>query len=63
MLRERFAVIGCFKDETTDAAKAYLKVALNLDNIPFGITGDEAVCTENGLKAEGVILVKIFDDG
>ena len=40
-----------------------LKVALNLDNIPFGITGDEAVCTEYGLKAEGVITVKIFDDG
>ena len=40
-----------------------LKVALNLYNIPFGITGDEAVCTEYGLKAEGVITVKIFDDG
>ena len=42
---------------------SYLKVALNLDNIPFGITGDKAVCTEYGLKAEGVITVKIFDDG
>merc|ERR1712033_39012 len=57
------AVIGCFKDETTDAAKAYLGVASNLDDIPFGITGDEAVCTEYGVEGEGVIMVKTFDDG
>merc|ERR1711992_504989 len=57
------AVIGCFKDETTDAAKAYLSVASNLDDIPFGITGDEAVCTEFGVEGEGVIMVKTFDDG
>merc|ERR1711978_575496 len=57
------AVIGCFKDETTDAAKAYLSVASNLDDIPFGITGDEAVCTEYGVEGEGVVMVKTFDDG
>merc|ERR1712033_124790 len=57
------AVIGCFKDETTDAAKAYLGVASNLDDIPFGITGDEAVCTEYGVEGEGVVMVKTFDDG
>merc|ERR1712025_553084 len=57
------AVIGCFKDETTDAAKAYLGVASNLDDIPFGITGDEAVCSEYGVEGEGVIMVKTFDDG
>merc|ERR1711990_737272 len=37
------AVIGCFKDETTDAAKGYLAAAGMMDDIPFGITGDEAV--------------------
>merc|ERR1711976_807529 len=57
------AVIGCFKDETTDAAKAYLSAASNLDDIPFGITGDEAVCSEYGVEGEGVIMVKTFDDG
>merc|ERR1711945_42957 len=57
------AVIGCFKDETTDAAKAYLGVASNLDDIPFGITGDEAVCTEYGVEGEGIIMVKTFDEG
>merc|ERR1711878_215323 len=34
------AVIGCFKDETTDAAKAFLAAASNIDDMPFGITGD-----------------------
>merc|ERR1712033_96908 len=57
------AVVGCFKDETTDAAKAFLAVASNMDDIPFGITGDEAVCTEYGVEGEGVIMVKTFDDG
>merc|ERR1712209_319285 len=57
------AVIGCFKDETTDAAKAYLSAASNLDDIPFGITGDEAVCSEYGVEGEGVVMVKTFDDG
>jgi len=28
LLRERLALIGCLKDETTDAAKTHLGVAL-----------------------------------
>merc|ERR1712193_587348 len=57
------AVIGCFKDETTDAAKAFLAVASNLDDLAFGVTGDEAVCSEYGVTGEGVVMVKTFDDG
>merc|ERR1712152_67626 len=57
------AVIGCFKDETTDAAKAFLAVASNLDDLAFGVTGDEAVCSEYGVSGEGVVMVKTFDDG
>merc|ERR1712193_307180 len=57
------AVIGCFKDETTDAAKAYLSAASNLDDLAFGVTGDEAVCSEYGVSGEGVVMVKTFDDG
>merc|ERR1711878_172222 len=57
------AVIGCFKDETTDAAKAFLAVAPNLDDLAFGVTGDEAVCSEYGVSGEGVVMVKTFDDG
>jgi len=51
------------KRSISDAAKAYLGVASNLDDIPFGITGDEAVCSEYGVEGEGIIMVKTFDDG
>merc|ERR1712209_227191 len=52
------AVVGCFKDETTDAAKAFLAVASNMDDIPFGITGE---CSD--VEGEGVVVIKTFDDG
>merc|ERR1711994_1029005 len=57
------AVIGCFKDEATDGAKAFLGAASSMDDLPFGITGDEAVCSEYGVTGEGVVMVKTFDDG
>merc|ERR1711913_202600 len=34
-----------------------------MDDIPFGITGDEAVCSEHGVSGEGVVVLKTFDDG
>ena len=57
------AVIGCFKDEATDGGKAFLGAASSMDDLPFGITGDEAVCSEYGVTGEGVVMVKTFDDG
>merc|ERR1711981_653769 len=57
------AVIGCFKEETTVGAKAFLAAASSMDDVPFGITGDEAVCSEYGVTEEGVVVVKTFDDG
>merc|ERR1711910_304276 len=57
------AVIGCFADETTDGAKAFLGAASSMDDIPFGITGDEAVCSEHGVSGEGLVVLKTFDDG
>merc|ERR1712062_366413 len=57
------AVLGCFKDETTDGAKAFLGAASSMDDLPFGITGDEAVCSEHGVSGEGVVVLKTFDDG
>jgi len=52
------AVVGCFKDEATDAAKAFLAVASNMDDIPFGITAE---CAD--VENEGVVMFKSFDDG
>merc|ERR1712066_74625 len=57
------AVIGCFKDEATDGAKAFLSAASSMDDVAFGITGDEALCSEYGVSAEGVVIVKTFDEG
>merc|ERR1712154_674965 len=57
------AVIGCFSDETTDGAKAFLGAASSMDDVSFGITGDEALCSEYGVSGEGVVVVKTFDDG
>merc|ERR1712061_784856 len=57
------AVIGCFADQTTDGAKGFLGAASSMDDIPFGITGDETVCSEHGVSGEGVVVLKTFDDG
>jgi len=57
------SIIGFFKDETTDAAKAYLAVASAVDDHAFAITKDEAVFAEYGIKDDAVLLLKDFDDG
>merc|ERR1712156_529376 len=57
------AIIGFFKDETTDAAKAFLAAAGMMDDFEFGITGDDAVFKEYGIEGETVLLLKDFDDG
>merc|ERR1712001_101050 len=56
-------VVGCFADQTTDGAKGFLGAASSMDDIPFGITGDEAVCSEHGVTGGGAVVLKTFDDG
>merc|ERR1712172_466451 len=41
-------------------AEAVLAAASNIDDMPFGITGD---CPEYGVEGEAVVVVKTFDDG
>merc|ERR1712123_455501 len=57
------AIIGFFKDETTDAAKGFLAAAGMMDDFQFGITGDDAIAAEYGVEGEAVVLLKDFDDG
>ena len=57
------AVIGVFADQTTDAAKAYLAAAANIDYIPFAITSSAEVAAEHKIEGEAVLLLKTFDDG
>merc|ERR1712106_1003317 len=50
------AIIGFFKDETTDAAKAFLGAAGSMDDFEFAITGDDAVAAEYGLEGEAMVF-------
>jgi protein disulfide-isomerase A1 len=58
------AVIGCFKNLESDAAKAFNTVAQTTDNVVFGITSEQAIFDELKLTGEnGVVLFKKFDEG
>jgi len=56
-------VIGFFKDQTSDEAKAFLNVAATNDDHLFGITSEEAVYNEFDAKCGSIILFKKFDEG
>jgi len=56
-------VVGFFKKEDSDKAKAFLETASLLDEIPFAITSDDALYKEFKIDSDGVVLFKKFDDG
>ncbi|KAG5853714.1 hypothetical protein ANANG_G00029060 [Anguilla anguilla] len=57
------AVIGFFKDAESEGAKAFMKAAEAIDDIPFGITSDDALFSKFELSKDGVVLFKKFDEG
>uniref|UniRef100_A0A6Q2XS75 Protein disulfide-isomerase n=1 Tax=Esox lucius TaxID=8010 RepID=A0A6Q2XS75_ESOLU len=57
------AVIGFFKDVESEGAKAFLKAAEALDDVPFGITSDDAVFSKFEVSKDAVVLFKKFDEG
>ena len=59
----KVAVVGFFKDQTTDAAKAFLEVAASLDDYKFGITDSDDVNGEYGVSGDKIVLFKAFDEG
>lgn len=59
----KVSVIGFFKDQTNEAAKAFLEVASNMDDFKFGITSEEAVFGEYEITGDAVVLFKEFDEG
>ncbi|XP_059165372.1 protein disulfide-isomerase-like [Physella acuta] len=61
--KQDVVVIGFFKDQESDEAKEFLKVASALDDIPFGITSDSEVFADNKVEKDGVVLFKKFDEG
>lgn len=52
------AIIGFFKDQTSEEAKAFLSTATAVDDHPFGITSEEAVYNEYEAKCGSIILFK-----
>lgn len=63
MADNEVAVIGFFKDVESDDAKAFLKAAEAVDDVPFGITSDDAVYSKYEMAKDGVVLFKKFDEG
>ncbi|XP_041960637.1 protein disulfide-isomerase [Alosa sapidissima] len=63
MADNEVAVIGFFKDVESDGAKAFLKAAEAVDDVPFGITSDAAVYSKYEMSKDGVVLFKKFDEG
>jgi protein disulfide-isomerase A1 len=61
--KDNVVVMGFFKDPSSDLAKAFLEVASDTDELPFGITSDDAVFQEHKMDKDGVVLFKKFDEG
>ncbi|KAI5613755.1 protein disulfide-isomerase precursor [Silurus asotus] len=57
------AVVGFFKDVESEGAKTFIKAAEAIDDIPFGITSDDAVFSKFEVTKDGVVLFKKFDEG
>ncbi|XP_037102391.1 protein disulfide-isomerase [Syngnathus acus] len=56
-------VIGFFKNLESAGAVAFKKAAEAVEDIPFGITSDDAVFTKFEVSQDGVVLFKKFDEG
>lgn len=61
--KEEVFVVGFFKDQDSEAAKAFQEVAGDIDDVVFGITSDDAVFSEYKISGEAVALFKNFDEG
>lgn len=56
-------VIGLFKDQESDAAKTFIKVASEYDEQPFVVSSEQSVFDAAGGKDGQVVLLKKFDEG
>jgi len=55
-------VVGFFKDPESADAKVFLEVADSMDDTQFGITKEEELFKEFGVKKDTVVLFKKFDE-
>jgi protein disulfide-isomerase A1 len=61
--KDDVVIVGFFKNQESDAAKAFIEVAGANDEIPFAITSADAVFAENKVEGEAVVVFKNFDEG
>lgn len=61
--KEEVVVIGFFKDQESEQAVAFKKVASTVDDIPFGITSEADVFKQYNVDKDGIVLLKKFDEG
>lgn len=57
------SIVGFFKDQSSDKAKAFLAAAALIDDQPFAITSEEALYKEYEAECGDIILFKKFDEG
>jgi len=61
--KDEVVVLGFFKSQDSDAAKAFIEVAGGIDDIPFAITAADAVFAEYKIEGDAVVVLKNFDEG
>uniref|UniRef100_A0A8C5QL82 protein disulfide-isomerase n=1 Tax=Leptobrachium leishanense TaxID=445787 RepID=A0A8C5QL82_9ANUR len=57
------AVVGFFKDTTSDLAKVFLEAAESVDDIPFAIIASADAFTKHEIEKDTIVLFKKFDEG
>ncbi|XP_018399095.1 PREDICTED: protein disulfide-isomerase [Cyphomyrmex costatus] len=59
----KVAIVGFFKDVSSDVAKVFLEVGSIVDDHVFGITSADEVFSEYGIEDGKIVLFKKFDEG
>jgi len=57
-----FAVVGAFKDRTSEAGAVYTAAASDTDGVVFMVTDNEDLMKEFGLEDGGIVAVRDFAD-
>ncbi|XP_071968348.1 protein disulfide-isomerase isoform X2 [Engystomops pustulosus] len=56
-------VVGFFKNQESDLAKAFLQAAEAVDDIPFAVTSSDAAFSKYEVDKDNIVLFKKFDEG
>jgi len=62
LMENEVSCVGFFKDQSSDAATAFLEAAAAEESINFGITSEDALFKSSNVEADSVVVFKQFDD-